>query len=62
MTTATTEKMLMNTATGSVASESEWRDDFASMSEEEWGSSSFEDADLVEVVRNEGGDWVEKTC
>lgn len=48
-----TEKMLMNPATGSVAPESEWREDFASMSHEEWGGETFEDAELIEVVKND---------
>ena len=46
------EKMLMNPATGSVAPESEWLEDFESMSADEWGGDSFEDAGLVEVVPN----------
>lgn len=50
--TCFTEPMLMNPHTGSVAPESEWRHDFASMSAEEWGGDNFEDADLVEVVPN----------
>lgn len=48
-----TEKMLMNPATGSVATESEWREDFACMSNEEWGGETFEDAELIEVVKND---------
>lgn len=60
------EKMLMNPATGSVALESEWVADYESMTPEEWGGETFEDADLVEVVPNvpgepgydpESGDW-----
>jgi len=54
-----TERMLMNTATGSVASESEWMADFERMSAEEWGGEAFEDAGLVEVVKNSAGSWVE---
>ena len=46
------EKMLMNPATGSVASESEWLAAFESMSAEEWGGEYFEDAGLIEVVAN----------
>lgn len=62
------EKMLMNPTTGSVASESEWLSDFNSMTEEEWGGASFEDAGLIEVVANvegedgynpEAGEWRE---
>lgn len=50
------EKMLMNTYTGSVAPESEWRKDFESMTAEEWGGNSFECADLIEVVANVEGE------
>lgn len=45
-------KMLMNIHTGSVAPESEWREDFAHMTPEEWGGENFEDGDLVEVIAN----------
>lgn len=54
--------MLMNPATGSVATEAEWRAEFQAMTADErlalWGGSRFEDADLVEVVKRHG-DWVE---
>ena len=50
------EKMLMNPATGSVAPESEWLDEFNSMTEEEWGGASFEDSGLIEVVPNVEGE------
>lgn len=50
------EKMLMNPNTGNVASESEWMNDFNSMTEEEWGGNSFEDAGLIEVVPNVEGE------
>lgn len=58
------DKMLMNPATGSVAPESEWREDFASMTAEEreelWGGQNFEDAGLVEVIWDEeANDWRE---
>ena len=46
------EIMLMNPATGSVATESEWLDTFESMSAEEWGGEYFEDAGLIEVEEN----------
>lgn len=46
------ERMLMNPATGSVASESEWLEDFENMSADEWGGDSFEDGGLIEVVPN----------
>jgi hypothetical protein len=54
-----TEKNLMNPATGSVATEAEWRADFARMDPEEWGADTFEGAGLVEVRRNAEGDWEE---
>ena len=53
------EKMLMNPATGSVATLKEWKDDFESMTAEEWGGETFESAGLVEVVQDENGDWIE---
>lgn len=62
-------KILMNPATGSVATESEWLDSFEGMNAEAWGGVSFEDAGLVEVVPNiegeegydpEYGQWREK--
>lgn len=61
---ATTTTMLMNPATGSVASLEEWRADFASMSPEEreelWGGLNFEDAELVEVFWDEEShNWIE---
>lgn len=57
------EKMLMNPHTGSVAPESEWRKDFESMTAEEWGGNSFEDADLIEVVPNvEGEEGYDPEC
>ena len=48
----TTERMLMNPYTGSVAPESEWRADFENVTAEQWGGESFEDGELIEVVRN----------
>jgi len=37
-----------------------WRAGFAPMTQEGgWGGESFEDAGLVEVVRDENGNWVE---
>ena len=53
------EKRLMNLATGSVATIEEWKADFESMTAEEWGGETFEDAGLVEVVQDENGDWIE---
>ena len=50
---ATTETMLMNPATGSVATIEEWKADFESMTAEEWGGQNFEDAGLVEVIWKE---------
>ncbi len=52
------EKMLMNPVTGTVAPESEWRADFECCSLEEWGSDTFESANLIEVecINDE---WVE---
>lgn len=52
----TTERMLMNPYTGSVAPESEWRADFENMTAEQWGGESFEDGELIEVVRNTPGE------
>lgn len=43
---------LMNPVTGSVASRSEWEDDFQNMTAEEWGGPDFDDAGLIEVVPN----------
>lgn len=60
--------MYMNPATGSVATLEEWEAEFESMTAEEWGGENFEDAGLVEVVRNvegeegydpEAGEWRE---
>ena len=53
------QKMMMNPATGSVATEEEWREDFERLSAEEWGGTTFESAGLVDVVKNEAGEWVE---
>ena len=54
------EKMLMNPATGSVATLEEWKADFESMTAEEWGGQNFEDAGLVEVIWDEeSNDWRE---
>lgn len=47
---------LMNPVTGSVATLQEWQEDFSHSSSEEWGGSSFEDAGLVEVVKNDPDD------
>ena len=71
-TNTTTETMLMNPATGSVATLEEWKADFADIAPEErpevWGGQKFEDGGLIEVVENvEGqpgydpkyGDWRE---
>ena len=52
MNAATAKTMLMNPVTGSVATEAEWRADFASMSAEELGGENFEDGGLIEVVEN----------
>lgn len=50
------ERMLMNPQTGSVAPETEWRNDFEGMTSEEWGGENFEDGGLIEVVRNTEGE------
>ena len=55
----TTETMIMNPATGIVATIEEWKADFESMTSKEWGGETFEDAGLVEVVQDENGDWIE---
>lgn len=50
------DKMLMNPVTGSVAPESEWRQDFADVAPEDrvdvWGGPRFEDGGLIEVIPN----------
>ena len=51
--------MLMNPHTDSVATEEEWKEEFANMTAEEWGGEKFEDADLVPVILNSVGVWVE---
>lgn len=54
------EVMLMNPLTGSVAPESEWRADFEAIPADQrlevWGGTTFESADLVEVVPNIPGE------
>jgi len=50
---------LMNINTGSVDTEENWRADFDSMSQEEWGSRCFADGMLVHVEKSDTGDWVE---
>jgi hypothetical protein len=57
------EPLLMNPFTGSVAPESEWRKDYEYMMQQEdgdclWGGKEFDDAGLVEVRKDENGDWV----
>lgn len=47
------DPMLMNPATGMCAPESEWREDYKTMSCEEWGGDTFESAGLVPVVYGE---------
>ena len=54
-----TTRYFMNPDTGSVATLEEWKADFESMTAEEWGGQTFEDAGLVEVVQDENGDWIE---
>ena len=57
--------MLMNPATGSVDTESQWRHEYRSLMTEGkdgvilWGGTEFEDAGLIEVRKDENGDWVE---
>lgn len=46
-------RYFMNPETGSVATLEEWQADFRSMTPEEWGSDTFEGANLVEVVKND---------
>lgn len=66
-TVTTDEVMLMNPFTGSVAPESEWREDFAKRTPEERemdDAKTFEDwsAGLIEVVWDDDAqDWVEPT-
>ena len=52
---ALTERCLMNPATGSVDTESQWLSDMTT-----WEGDAQEQFDsLVEVVKNTYGDWVE---
>ena len=59
------EPQLMNIHTGSVAPLSEWKMDFydyMSMGEEGeklWGGKFFEDAELVPVIEDEEGTWIQ---
>lgn len=59
------KRMLMNPATGSVDCDAYWRNEYESlMADGEdgiimWGGAKFEDAGLIEVRKNEHGDWVE---
>ena len=57
------KKMLMNPATGSVATLEEWKADFADIAPEDrpeiWGGQNFEDAGLVEVIWDENSGWIE---
>ena len=43
-------KILMNPCTGSIDTEENWRADFDTRDRETWGSDTFEDADLIEMV------------
>lgn len=58
-------RMLMNPATGSVDCEAYWRSEYESLMAEgesgvaAWGGTAFEDAGLIEVRKDENGDWVE---
>ena len=47
---------LMNPYSGTVQTLEEWREDFAACTPEEWGGKAFEDAKLVEVVKNDPGE------
>ena len=46
------ERFFMNPHTGSIDTEENWRSDFASMTSEEWGGETFDDAGLIEVDKN----------
>ena len=50
------ETFLMNPHTGTVQSLEEWYEDFENCTPEEWGGENFEDAELVEVVKNDPGE------
>ena len=50
------ETFLMNPHTGTVQTEEEWYEDYLDCTPEEWGGESFEDAELVEVVKNIPGE------
>lgn len=50
---------LMNPISGDVQTEQEWREDYATMDPGLWGGPEFEDANLIEVVKDENGQWVE---
>lgn len=51
------EIYLMNPATGSVGTKAEWLKEFNDYSDDEkealWGGKKFEDADLVEISKEE---------
>lgn len=56
-------RTLKNPATGSVASEREWFEQYKRSSPEEWGGYTFESAGLVEVVPNiEGEAGYDPSC
>jgi len=52
ITGAKMERFFMNPHTGSIDTEENWRSDFASMTSEEWGGETFDDAGLIEVDKN----------
>ena len=51
-----TERYLMNPATGSVDTESQWLSDMTTW---EGGDAQEQFDSLIEVVKNSDGDWVE---
>lgn len=63
------EKMYMHVISGDVASESNWKNDFECMDVESWFGMSIDDCEglhwledqnfLVEVDKDESGEWVE---
>lgn len=51
--------MLIEPKSGLVKSLADWYSDYLRMKPEIWGGTEFTDAELVEVVANENGEWVE---
>jgi len=52
-------KHLMHPVSGEVQTEREWIKEYLEMAPELWGGPKFEDAGLIEVVKDTYGEWVE---